>query len=162
MRGSGKERVRQTVRQRLLSGLIIEWETGCLLWDGQLDRCGYGRFQAARRTRSVHSVAWELEYGPVPEGLELDHVWAWGCRNRNCANVAHMEPVTHAENLRRQRDAMRIEGRSTRGYTRPFHCHHADTPENVYTAPSGARACRPCRRAASARSRAKKKQSGGI
>jgi hypothetical protein len=39
--------------------------------------------------------------GPVPEGLELDHL----CENPPCCNPAHLEPVTHAENNRRAAQA---------------------------------------------------------
>lgn len=43
------------------------------------------------------SLQWETVHGPVPDGLELDHL----CRQRDCVNPAHLEPVTHAENMRR-------------------------------------------------------------
>lgn len=47
--------------------------------------------------RLAHKVQWETVHGPVPDGLELDHL----CRQRDCVNPAHLEPVTHAENMRR-------------------------------------------------------------
>lgn len=47
--------------------------------------------------RTAHRVVYETVVGPVPEGLELDHL----CRNRGCVNPAHLEPVTHQENMRR-------------------------------------------------------------
>lgn len=47
--------------------------------------------------KGAHIVAWELAHGPVPKGLELDHV----CRNKACSTVSHLEAVTHAENVRR-------------------------------------------------------------
>lgn len=43
--------------------------------------------------------------GPIPDGLTLDHVVAWGCRHKNCVNPAHLEPVTAAENTRRAMEA---------------------------------------------------------
>jgi HNH endonuclease len=45
----------------------------------------------------AHRVAYEMWFGPIPDGLVIDHL----CRNRACVNPAHMEPVTHRENLLR-------------------------------------------------------------
>jgi hypothetical protein len=42
-------------------------------------------------------VYYEAQYGPVPSGMELDHL----CRVKACVNPDHLEPVTHAENMRR-------------------------------------------------------------
>ena len=58
---------------------------------------GYPGVQVSGCRRYVHVVAYELLVGPVPEGLELDHL----CRVRHCFNPDHLEPVTHAENIRR-------------------------------------------------------------
>ena len=46
----------------------------------------------------AHRVAYELFVGPIPDGLELDHL----CRRRNCINPDHLEAVTHAENIARK------------------------------------------------------------
>lgn len=79
---------------------------GCWLWTGALDETGYGVFNAGAatggRARLAHVWAYERFVGPVPTGLELDHVKAKGCTNRNCVNYEdHLEPVTHRENMRR-------------------------------------------------------------
>lgn len=47
--------------------------------------------------RSVHTVAYELLVGPIPKGLEPDHL----CRVRACVRPSHIEPVTPRENVRR-------------------------------------------------------------
>lgn len=45
----------------------------------------------------AYRFAYEFLVGPIPDGLELDHL----CRVRLCVNPAHLEPVTHAENNKR-------------------------------------------------------------
>lgn len=84
----------------------------------------------------VHRVTYQLLVGPIPEGLELDHL----CEVKACCNPEHLEPVTHAENLRRCRYSRERSASDTctKG--------HVYTPENTYRYPNGARACRECRR----------------
>jgi len=72
------------------------YETPCWVWQRSLVM-GYGSLRIARKTYYAHRVYWERENGPIPEGLDLDHL----CRVRACCNPAHTEPVTRAENLRR-------------------------------------------------------------
>ena len=75
----------------------------CHLWTASCFQNGYGKFfvgsrsDDTRRMRYAHQVGYELARGPIPPGLEPDHL----CRVRRCVNDAHLEPVTHAENLRR-------------------------------------------------------------
>jgi hypothetical protein len=133
------------LRERLFSRLVID-SSGCLLWTGKLDRKGYGRIWVNGRWRLVHQVAWELQGGPIPPGLELDHVRARGCTYKNCASIAHLELVTHQENV--------LRGDSiAASYAARTHCDsgHEFTPDNTYVYPAGGRACRICKRAANLR-----------
>ena len=76
----------------------VEKGPGCWNWSGRVGRKGYGQFGNGRsRSTLVHKIAYEAIRGPVPDGLELDHL----CRNRRCVNPDHLEPVTHRENVLR-------------------------------------------------------------
>jgi hypothetical protein len=70
----------------------------CWLWEGPVDREGYGRAQVGPTLAYVHVLVYEEFVGSVPEGKELDHT----CRVRHCANWCHVEPVTHQQNCARR------------------------------------------------------------
>ena len=55
------------------------------------------RTDGNNRVVLAHRFAYEMLIGPIPEGLESDHL----CRNRPCVRSTHIEPVTRSENLRR-------------------------------------------------------------
>ena len=65
-------------------------------WSGfSINSKGYATlYIAPGRTAKAVTLAYELRYGPVPKGLELDHL----CRNRWCWNPDHVEPVTRSVN----------------------------------------------------------------
>lgn len=69
---------------------------GCWQWRGAVAPNGYGKvgIPNTRRVGQAHRVYWERLHGPVPVGLELDHL----CRHRDCVNPKHLEPVTRREN----------------------------------------------------------------
>ena len=69
----------------------------CWLWTGPTNGYGYGRAWVDGRKQYVHRLAYEAFWGPVPPGLELDHL----CRQRACYNPWHLEAVTHGVNMER-------------------------------------------------------------
>lgn len=68
----------------------------CWLWTGGLDPDGYCKFKAPGE-QFAYRWAYTFHVGPIPEGLELDHL----CRVRSCANPWHLDPVTPGVNRRR-------------------------------------------------------------
>ena len=115
---------------------VVVDESGCWIFTGALSE-GYGTIGRGRRGEGnvrAHRVTYERLVGPVPEGLDLDHL----CRNRACCNPAHLEPVTRSENARR----------GARWDVRPTHCKngHEFTPENTYQKQKQ-RVCRACHNA---------------
>lgn len=76
------------------------YATPCLVFTGSPNSQGYARISAsggAAGWRLGHVVAWEAVNGPVPAGLELDHL----CRVTLCVRWDHLEPVTHRVNMGR-------------------------------------------------------------
>lgn len=120
---------RVPISERLARYLVPDPETGCINWVGSKRR-GYG-FVAKG---AAHRIAYELAKGPIPTGLEIDHL----CYNRACCNPDHLEAVTHTENVRRAA----ARSAALRGNT----CRHGHptTDENTYTDPRGRRHCRAC------------------
>jgi hypothetical protein len=130
VRGTAEERFWAKVNA---DGVCWEWTSG-------KDAKGYGKFRAASKDNKVgaHDFAWENLVGPVPEGLELDHL----CRNTACVNPDHLEPVTHSENMKRGA-LPHIRRAQARKIT---HCPkgHQYSGENLIM-DNGARKCRKCK-----------------
>ena len=121
---------------------------GCWLWLGCVDGGGYGDFRVWPVKVKAHRYAYELLVGPIPEGLQLDHL----CRVRNCVNPKHLEPVTPKVNTRRGVGAAVSRAR----LNALTHCKHghAFDAENTYVHPrTGFRTCRACRRERATRRR---------
>lgn len=106
----------------------------CWEWISTRNERGYGRLVFDGHKHSAPRVAWELLVGPIPSGMEPDHL----CRNPPCVNPDHLEIVTHAENTRRG-----IVGINNRLKT---HCPkgHEYSEANTFVR-SGSRHCRTCR-----------------
>jgi hypothetical protein len=87
--------------ERFWSKVAVD-PSGCWLWTGYLTTKhpnGYGRFKIGEKGTLAHRLTWETLAGPIPAGMEIDHL----CRVRRCCNPAHLEPVTHQENVLRGR-----------------------------------------------------------
>ncbi|MUN41494.1 HNH endonuclease signature motif containing protein [Actinomadura litoris] len=127
----------------------IDADGPCWLWTGAKHRNGYGAINRGRRglgTAVVHRFVWELLVGPVPEGMDLDHL----CRVRECCNPDHLQPVSRPDNVAR--------GAYRAGAPRAFRCDHPETPANTVRT-GRQRTCRTCKNEANRRYRARMKAS---
>lgn len=127
-----------------------EPNSGCHIWTAQL-LGGYGQFWFNGRMMPAHRYAYEATVGPIPEGLQIDHL----CRVRCCVNPAHLEPVTQLENIRRGTVGAVNRAR----HLAKTHCKRGHPLEgsNLYPQPSGSRQCRICHIAAVRRYQKKNK-----
>lgn len=143
----------------LLERLLERIEAGdCWEWTATITRHGYGVFTFLEPsvgrvvTRMAHRLLYEELVGPIPLGLDLDHL----CRNRRCTNPDHLEPVTRAENLRRGVGGKLAGLRQAR-----LACcanGHPFDEKNTGVSMRGWRFCRTCARSACARYRARVKE----
>lgn len=108
----------------------------CWEWSGAKTK-GYGHLSHRGRQVYAHRLVYELLVGPIPAGLEIDHL----CRNPPCVNPSHLEPVTHRENLLRGVGIVAACARKT-------HClrGHEFTADNTIRRKNGKRSCWKCRR----------------
>lgn len=113
--------------------------TGCWLWCGRRDRDGYGRAYYAGRSWLAHRLAYELCVGPIPPGLELDHIV---CDRPGCIRPDHVRPSTHYENTMRGNSPAARNARK-----RACDHGHAFDAQNTYRL-RNRRYCRACNRLA--------------
>lgn len=115
----------------------IKYQDDCWVYGGWGSLSGYGRVTLGDSDKpgvatNAHRAVYEALVGPVPDGFELDHL----CRNRRCVNPDHLEPISHAENVKR-------------GYWGKNHCKHGHAYDEVntrwYVEPRGGKKVRVCR-----------------
>lgn len=121
-----------TVAQVAAFWVKVEKTDTCWLWNAaRFTIGGYGQFQGYR----AHRISYELLVGPIPAGLQLDHL----CRVSHCVNPAHLEPVTNRENALRGIGITAMAARKT-------HCTQGHPLSEGRLTKRGQRRCLVCAR----------------
>ncbi len=123
----------------------------CHLWTAACKPSGYGQLWLGGTQRRAHKAIYEVEVGPVPAGLVLDHL----CRVRRCVNSTHQEPVSNAVNVQRG-DAGKMRGAIMAAKTHCPHGHAYDEVNTLVEHSSGGKTRRHCRACARARDAARR------
>ena len=110
-----------TLEGRIMAKVRTDPDSGCWVWTGARHPEGYGNVNlGGGRYGSTHRAMYEIHRGPIPAGMDLDHVAARGCTSRACCNPDHLEPVPHRENVRRSSHpsiVASLAGTCTRGHS---------------------------------------------
>lgn len=80
------------VVDRVMARAIADGD--CVVWQGAKSAEGYGYIKVSGRLRLVHREVFAAHYGPILDGLVVDHK----CRNRSCVKPEHLQQVTRKEN----------------------------------------------------------------
>lgn len=119
---------------------VTKTET-CWLWQGSSSDDRYGQYFRDGVAHLAHRYAYEHAVGPIPPGMELDHL----CRVPRCVRPDHLEPVTPRVNKHRGMGFAGINARKT-------HCvnGHLLAGDNLQVQMTGKRAgrrrCLACHR----------------
>ena len=137
-----------TVAERFAAKVDRRGPDDCWEWTGFRNRGGYGVGWDGERKLGAHRLAYLLEHGSIPDGLQVCHT----CDNRGCVNPAHLWAGSRTQN---QHDM----GRKGRGRAQLDPSETHDHEDWYYSKDGKRRYCRPCVLAAQRRYRERKKLS---
>ncbi len=128
--------------ERIAIFSIPEPNSGCWLWLGSVHGNGYGVLKLRGHAHLAHRLSYETHVGPIPQGLDLDHL----CRVRCCVNPRHLEPVSRRVNVSRGLVSTRHDW--SNGKSSITHCPrgHEYNAENTRIDKLNRRLCKSCHR----------------
>lgn len=102
----------------------------CWEWMASRNDDGYGEFRLGGRVRKAHRTSYEMVYGEVPDGMDIDHQ----CRNRACVRPDHLRLATNKQNSEHRS----LDSSNTSGY-RGVSFHRASKKWVAYVTHEGKR-----------------------
>jgi hypothetical protein len=143
--------VPENIVDRLLAKVAMPSTFGaCWPWVGTISPYGYGqtrlgsRRDGTQRKLGAHRAVYEFAVGPIPDGLQLDHL----CRVRHCVNPLHLEPVEKRVNGERGESFAAVNARKT-------HCPRGHPYD--WRDANGGRGCLQCHRMVRRRAQARRR-----
>lgn len=103
-----------TTRRKFYERVEPDLNSGCWLWAGHTDECGYGRVRAPVKTRA-HRMAYLWNVGPIPPGYVVMHK----CDTPACVNHNHLVAATQLDNIADRVRKGRSSGGSNAGESSP-------------------------------------------
>lgn len=94
MRNNTEIALRRMIMEKIFERKIVDSETGCWNWTGNLDDDGYGRMHRSTGTFRLHRASYKHYIGPIPPNMCVCHK----CDNPKCFNPDHLFIGTNAEN----------------------------------------------------------------
>ena len=84
-----------SIYDSMVAKIILDDATGCWMYQGTDNGQGYKLIYTNGKRQAAHRVMYCCVFGAIPVGKEIHH----RCRKRGCVNPAHLEAVTHQENV---------------------------------------------------------------
>jgi len=110
----------------------------CHRWTGKLGGNGRPVVWRGRTPVNAYKLAYEAAFGPVKDGMQLDHLCRRATGPNACINPQHLEPVTPHENALRKAWSYRCKRRQ---------CAKGHDMSTAMVTPEMGRLCRTCHEA---------------
>lgn len=138
---------RRPLRERAMSRIAVDPETGCWVWLGHVTNWGYARLRDQDVYVFLHRYFYELVHNNgqrLPPSIHVHHE----CGEKRCCNPQHLRALSMREHSLHHQSIDKAIAASAVLHRAQTHCKrgHEFTPENTWVDRRGSRCCRHCNR----------------